>query len=182
MKRAWGGIIAAAAVISALSLTACDETPLPSEGASVSSAAESQENSTGIGDIYGRTLESTQKKLGELLGAELEATSPGLFSDNDDEEHRLLRKEDSGKIAAFSYRFNAIDVAFRNERSYAVTFAAMDYDSDAVGAMKDYFDDFYGTDCAGETNGIYTWDTEQDGMVMLYASSDMVILQFALKQ
>lgn len=179
MKKVLSVILAASAVTASFSLSACEGAQASSQASTVYSEDEAQENSKGIKDIYGTTLESTQKKLEEMLGAELEASTPGLFSDDDGQEHWLLRKKDSRKIVLFSYKFDAIDVELKSGRSCTLTFAAIDYDRSDAEDMKEALNSFYGAECASQTDDIYTWNTAQDGMVLLYAGTDQVILQFA---
>ncbi len=178
MKRSFGVVLAAAAVAEAFSLSACDEVPASSVAEPVYSEAEKQPGK-GIGDIYGCSMESTQKKLEEILGFELEESTPGLFSDSGDSEHHMLADESLRPFWFFDYKFKVIDVELKSGLSQKITFASTDYDRAAAEDMKEALNSFYGTECAGETDGIYYWKTDSDGMVMLSAESYQVILQFA---
>ena len=97
-------------------------------------------------------------------------------------EHWLLTDEYVRNFRFFTYSFNAIDVELRSDRSQAITFAAKDYDSAGVNGLKEALDIFFGTECADETDGIYSWNTDRDGMIMLYADSYQVILRFAFNK
>ena len=178
MKKLICAILAAAAVAAAFSLSACDEAPASLDSAPVYSEEE-KPPSKGIGDIYGCSMESTQKKIEEILGCELEESTPGLFSDSGDSEHHMLADESLRTFGCFDYKFKVIDVELKSGFSQKITFASTDYDRAAVEDMKEALNSFYGTECAGESDGIYYWETDRDGMVMLSAQEYQVILQFA---